>query len=112
MEESGKAFVKLKAALCSGPVLQSPNMVMSLWYKLMHQTVGWEQFVSGGLERGEVSQAYFSRKLLPWEERYGTVHLDTHPGEEVPVKRYHQALEWMKKMKADNSRLTQKLKFN
>ena len=62
--------------------------------------------------------AYFSRKFLPWEERYSTVEeclavklgiqaFRIHIlGRKFTVMTNHRALEWMNKMKADNSRLT------
>ena len=62
---------------------------------------------------------YYSRKLLPWEERYSIIekeclaievsmcHFRTYlMGRQFTVETDHQALLWMDRLKNSNSRLT------
>ena len=77
--ECNKAFEVLKQCLCSGPVLRNPDFS----YTFVLQTDPSDRGVSTVLSQcgkdGEEHQhliGYYSRALLPREERYSTVEKD------------------------------------
>ena len=70
-------------------------------------------------DRGDKPVAYFSRKLLPREEKYSTIEkeclairLAIHAfrvylmGRAFTIQTDHRSLEWLDKMKENNARLT------
>ncbi len=70
-------------------------------------------------EGGEHSVAYYSRKLLPWDERYSTIEQECLAiklgvqafrvylfGKPFVVQTDHRLLEWLDRLKDDNSRLS------
>lgn len=69
-----KAFVELKAILCSKPVLKTPNFNSGyiLQTDASERAIGavLSQINDNGIER---PLAYFSCKLLPREQRYSTI---------------------------------------
>ena len=73
-EECGKAFKVLKSALCSSPVLRSPNFTKDFVLQTDASDIGVGAVLSQLDEEGnDYPLAYFSRKLLPREQRYSTV---------------------------------------
>ena len=118
--ECAAAFEKLKSLLCSAPVLQAPNFEK----QFIVQTDASERGVGAVLSQLDESGAdhpvaYFSRKLLPREERYSTVEKECLAvklgiqafrvyllGKPFVVQTDHRALQWLDRVKESNSRLT------
>ena len=118
-DQCNQAFEDLKNLLCSSPVLQSPD-----FEKPFIQTDASDRGLGAVLsqrdDRGsDHPVAYYSRKLLPREERYSTIekeclaikvsmcHFRTYlMGCQFTVETDHRALLWMDRLKDSNSRLT------
>ena len=114
------AFEKLKFLLCSAPVFQVPNFEK----QFILQTDASERGVGAVLSQLDESGAdhpvaYFSRKLLPREERYSTVEKECLAiklgiqafsvyllGRPFTVQMDHHALQWLDRVKESNTRLT------
>ena len=72
--ECEQAFKSLKGCLCSDPVLRSPNFEKQFILQTDVSNRGIGAVLSQCDEEGqEHPVAYYSRKLLPREERYSTV---------------------------------------
>ena len=72
--ECTKAFQQLKDALCANPVLKSPCFYCTFILQTDASNRGIRAVLSQCDEAGdEHPVAYFSRKLLPREQRYPTV---------------------------------------
>ena len=115
-----KAFVELKRLLCSAPVLKAPDF--SRLFIL--QTDASDRGIGAVLSQTDKNEddhpvAYFSKKLLPREQRYSTVEkeclaikLATHAfrvyllGRKFIIQTDHRALEWLDRLKENNARLT------
>ena len=114
------AFEKLKKLLCSQPVLWSPNFSKEFILQTDASDYGigavLSQFDAEGIDH---PVAYYSRKLLPREQRYSTVEkeclaikLATHAfrvyllGRKFTIQTDHRALQWLDRLKENNSRLT------
>eukprot|EP00731_Ephydatia_muelleri_P036793 Em0326g5a len=118
--ECEQAFKSLKGCLCSDPVLRSPNFEKQFILQTNASNRGIGAVLSQCDEEGqEHPVAYYSRKLLPREERYSTVekeclaikeaihHFRTYLlGRQFKVETDHQALVWMDRLKDTNARLT------
>ena len=118
--ECAVAFEKLKFLLCSAPVLQAPNFEK----QFILQTDASERGVGAVLNQLDGSGAdhpvaYFSRKLLPREEKYSTVEKECLAiklgiqafriyllGRPFTVQMDHRALQWLDRVKESNARLT------
>ena len=118
--ECEAAFQALKSALCSSPILMSPDFQQDFNV----QTDASEQGVGAALsqldEHGDDRPvAYYSHKLLPREERYSTVEKECyaiklavqnfHPylmGRKFRIQTDHRSLEWLNNVKETNPRLT------
>ena len=118
--ECERAFQSLKEALGSASVLRSPdfNRRFILQTDASHCRVGAVliQYDDDGTEH---PVAFYSRKLLPREERYSTVekeclaiklatqafrvYLLDRP---FIIQNDHRALEWLHRLKDNNARLT------
>ena len=73
-EECDTAFVELKHCLSRAPVLQSPDFTRQFILQTDASERGVGAVLSQQSDDGrEHPVAYFSRKLLPREERYATV---------------------------------------
>lgn len=73
-EECGKAFETLKSALCSSPVLRSPDFTKEFVLLTDASDIGVGAVLSQLDDEGnDYPLAYFSRTLLPQEQRYFTV---------------------------------------
>ena len=118
------AFAELKRRLTTSPVLKSPNLSQPF----ILQTDASDRGVGAVLGQAVLSQicsdgkehpvSYYSRKLLPREERYATVEkeclaikLAIHAfrvyllGRPFVVQTDHRSLEWLHRLKDSNARL-------
>ena len=118
--ECAAAFDQLKEFLCSSPVLKSPD-----WDKpFILQTDASNRGVGAVLSQPDADGsdrpvAYFSRKLLPREERYSTIEKECLAiklgvqafqvyliGRTFTIQTDHRSLAWLDRMKDANARLT------
>ena len=117
-----RAFWELKDRLTRAPVLRSPDFTK----KLILQTDACDHGVRAVLSQKDSQGVqhpvlYFSRKLLPREEKYATVEkeclatcikLAVHAfrvyliGRAFEVQTDHQSLEWLHRLKENNAQLT------
>ena len=118
--ECEEAFLSLKQLLCTDPVLRSQDFTK----EFIVQTDASERGVGAVLSQLDDEGldhpiSYFSRKLLPREEYYATVEKeclaiklavqtfrDYLLGRLFTIQTDHQALEWLDRLKENNSRLT------
>ena len=119
-ERCDDAFNRLKECLCSEPILRCPDF--SLPFVLQTDASGraigavLSQVVGDGEEH---PVAYYSRKLLPREEKYSTVEKECLAiilgiqtfrvyllGRPFTIQTDHRSLEWLDRLKENNSRLT------
>ena len=114
-----EAFHQLKQALCSSPVIHCPDFTKEFVLQTDASERGVGAVLSQRDEDGEEHPvAYFSRKLLPREERYSTVEkeclaikLAVHMfrvyllGRKFIIQTDHRSLEWLDCLKENNSRL-------
>ena len=117
--ECDAAFKKLKSLLCSSPVLYSPDFgeEFVLQTDASDRGVGavLSQLMSDGKEH---PIAYYSRKLLPREERYSTVEKECLAvklgiqafrvyllGRPFQIQTDHRSLVWLDRLKESNTRL-------
>ena len=119
-KECDQAFAKLKAILCNAPVLHS----LDFQKEFILQTDASDRSVGAVLSQqhsdgNEHPIAYFSRKLLPREEKYSTVEkeclaiklaIQTYRvyllGRSFKVQTDHRCLEWLDRLKDSNARLS------
>ena len=118
--ECDRAFQRLKFLLSSSPVLRSPDFQKPFILQTDASDFGVGAVLSQEDENGDDHPvAYFSRKLLPREQRYSTIEkeclaikLATHAfrvyllGRQFTIQTDHRALEWLDRLKENNSRLT------
>ena len=71
--ECEAAFKKLKEVLCSAPVLRTPDFTQPFIVQTDASDRGVGAVLSQSREDGDQPVAFFSKKLLPREERYSTV---------------------------------------
>ena len=106
--------------LCSSPILQSPDFSRPF----ILQTDASDRGIGAVLTQKDNSGhehpvSYYSRKLLPREQRYSTVEkellaikLATNAfrvyllGRPFTIVTDHRSLEWLKRLKENNARLT------
>ena len=114
------AFQTIRICLCSSPVLCAPNFSKAF----ILQTDASNRGIGGILSQLDEENidrpvAYYSRKLLPREERYSTVEKECLAikyaveafytyllGREFTIQTDHSALKWLDNFKDSNSRLT------
>ena len=118
--ECDRAFQQLKLLLCSSPVLRSPDFSRPFILQTDASDRGIGAVLSQTDQDGDDHPvAYYSRKLLPREQRYSTIEkeclaikLATHAfrvyllGRPFMIQTDHRALEWLDRLKENNSRLT------
>ena len=118
--ECNRAFEKLKEFLCSTPVLWSPDFTREFVLQTDASDFGVGAVLSQFDDEGtDHPIAYFSRKLLPREQRYSTVEkeclaikLGTQAfrvyllGRQFTIQTDHRALQWLDRLKETNGRLT------
>ena len=116
----GEAFEKLKAALCSSPVLWSPDFSRSFVLQTDASDVGVGAVLSQRDDEGQDHPiSFFSRKLLPRECNYSTIEKECLAiklsiqafqvyliGRPFVIQTDHRALQWLNSMKDSRSRLT------
>ena len=118
-DECEDAFKALKDMLCSDPVLNSPDFKK----RFIVQTDASDRGVGAVLTQvgGDGHNhpvGYYSRKLLPREQRYSTIEKECLAiklafeafkvyllGRKFVVQTDHRALEWMERLKENNARL-------
>ena len=114
------AFEQLKRLLCSTPVLSSPDFTRRFILQTDASDIAVGAVLSQRDEEGNDHPiAYFSWKLLPREVRYSTVEKECLAiklaaqsfrvyllGREFTIQTDHRSLEWLDRLKENNSRLT------
>ena len=113
------AFLQLKNALCSSPVLQSPDFTQRFLVQVDASGVGLGSVLAQGKEGEEQPVLYLSRKLHPRETRYSTIEkeclaikwtLDSLRyyllGRTFDLETDHRALSWINSMRDKNARVT------
>ena len=114
-----EALGHLKKALCSRPVLHSPDFTKQFVLQTDASDRGVGAVLSQQDDMGEEHPiAYFSRKLLPREERYSTIEKECLAiklavytfrvyllGRKFVIQTDHRSLEWLDRLKENNSRL-------
>ena len=119
-ESCEEAFQTLKQALCQEPVLLTPDFEKMFTLQTDASDRGIGAVLSQrGSDGKEHPVAYFSKKLLPREERYATVEKECLAiklgieafrvyllGKPFLVQTDHKALMWMDRLKEGNARLT------
>ena len=115
-----RAFQQLKSLLCTAPILASPdfNRQFVLQTDASDRGIGavLSQVDGDGIER---PVAYYSKKLLPREERYSVIEKECLAiksaiaafqvyllGRPFKIQTDHRALIWLNQLKDKNSRLT------
>ena len=115
-----QAFRALKNVLCSDAVLKSPDFDQPFVLQTDASDRGIGAVLSQYDDKGQERPiAFYSRKLLPREERYSVVEkeclaikLATHAfrvyllGRPFTIQTDHRALEWLNRLKDNNPRLT------
>ena len=118
--ECAQAFEQLKTALCTTPVLKSPEFDKPFILQTDASDRGVGVVLSQvGNDGQDQPVAYYSRKLLPREERYSTVEKEClaiklsiqafHPylmGRTFSIQTDHRSLEWLNRIRDNNARLT------
>ena len=115
-----KAFDTLKNSLCESPLLHGPDFSK----QFILQTDASERGIGAVLSQNDDDQqehpvAFFSKKLLPREERYSTIEKECLAiklgiqafkvyllGRPFQVQTDHRALMWLNRVKDKTSRLT------
>ena len=119
-EECNRAFCELKELLLSYPVLRNVNFSLPFTLQVDASDVGVGAVLSQPDEEGmEHPVAYFSRKLLPREQKFSVIEkeclaiklgIETFAvyliGREFNIQTDHRALQWLSKSQNLNSRLT------
>ena len=114
-----QAFNKLKEILVSSPVLANPDFSRPFNLQTDASEVGVGAVLSQADAEGyDHPVAYFSRKLLPTEQRYAIVEKECLAiklgveafqvyllGREFVIQTDHRALQWLTKFKDSNHRL-------
>ena len=114
------AFQRLKSLLCTAPILASPDFDRQFLLQTDASDRGigavLSQVDDNGIER---PVAYYSKKLLPREERYSVIEKECLAiksaiaafqvyllGRPFKIQTDHRALIWLNQLKDKNSRLT------
>ena len=114
------AFIKLKNLLCSDPVFKNSNFAQEFVLQSDASERGIGAVLTQCNDQGQEHPiAYYSRKLLPREEKYSTIEKEclaikaaTHffrvylLGRKFTIQTDHRALAWLHRLKEDNARLT------
>ena len=117
--ECDDAFNQLKDSLCSSPVLKSPEWDKTFVLQTDASGRGVGAVLSQAGEDGsDRPVVYFSRKLLPREEKYSTTEKECLAiklgvqafhvyliGRSFVIQTDHRSLEWLDRMKSSNARL-------
>ena len=115
-----QAFAKLKDLLCSSPILQSPDFTRPFVLQTDASDRGVGAVLTQKDDDGqEHPVSYYSRKLLPREQRYSKVEKELLAiklavnafrvyllGRHFTIVTDHRSLEWLERLKENNDRLT------
>ena len=115
-----RAFKSLNDCLCAEPVLHSPDFTRGFILQTDASDRGIGAVISQlGDDNIDHPVAFFSRKLLPREEKYATVEkeclaikvaIETFKvyllGHHFTIQTDHRALEWLARVRDKNGRLT------
>ena len=118
--ECEQAFEALKEVLCRSPVLRNPDFSKEFILQTDASSRGVGAVLSQRDEQGhDRPVAFFSRKLLPREQRYSTVEQECLAiklgveafkvyliGRHFVIQTDHRSLQWLDRLKENNSRLT------
>ena len=119
-EDCERSFKTLKAALCQQPILKSPNFDKKFILQTDASDIGVGAVLSQLDDGGrDCPLSYFSRKLLPREQKYSTVekeclaiklaveHFKVYLlGKPFTIHTDHRSLTWLNRLKDKNGRLT------
>ena len=115
-----QAFQCLKNCLCTAPILYSPDFTQPF----VVQTDASDRGIGAVLSQLDTDGtdhpvSFYSRKLLPREEKYATVEKECLAirdavnafkvyllGRQFTIQTDHRALEWLNKLKDNNARLS------
>ena len=115
-----EAFIKLKNLLCTSPVLRSPDFSRPFILQTDASNCGVGAVLTQEDDDGQEHPiSYYSRKLLPREQRYSTVEKELLAiklatsayrvyllGRRFTIVTDHRALEWLDRLRESNARLT------
>jgi phospholipid-translocating ATPase len=119
-ESCEKAFKELKEMLCQTPILRSPDFEKEFILQTDASDIGVGAVLSQLDEEGkDCPLAYYSRKLLPREQKYSTVEKECLAirlavehfrvyllGKPFTIHTDHRSLVWLNRFKDKNGRLT------
>lgn len=118
-EKCEDAFHRLKEALCTAPVLKTPDLRREMILQTDASNRGIGAVLSQINEGEEHPVIYVSRKLLPRETRYSIVEKECLAvvwaiqmlsvylyGREFLLQTDHHALYWLDRMQSKNARLS------
>lgn len=119
-KECERAFKTLKTALCQTPILRSPDFDKNFILQTDASDIGIGAVMSQLDEEGQdYPLAYYSRKLLPREQKYSTVEKECLAiklavehfkiyllGKPFTIHTDHRSLKWLNSFKDKNGRLT------
>ena len=117
--EHNEAFQRIKELLCEQPILQCPDFTKVFILQTDASERGIGVVLSQRDDDGtDYPLAYFSKKLLPREERYSTIEKECLAiklgmqnfrvyllGRPFEVQTDHRSQEWLDRLKTDNPRL-------
>ncbi len=114
-----QAFTQVKAALCGGPLLHSPNFSLPFLLQTDASDRGLGAVLSQEMEGEERPVLYISRKLSKREAMYSTIEKECLAirwavltlryyllGRESTLCSDHAPLQWLHRMKDTNARIT------
>ncbi len=114
-----QAFTQVKAALCGGPLLHSPNFSLPFLLQTDASDRGLGAVLSQEMEGEERPVLYISRKLSKREAMYSTIEKECLAirwavltlryyllGREFTLCSDHAPLQWLHRMKDTNARIT------
>uniref|UniRef100_A0A8C2BR64 Gypsy retrotransposon integrase-like protein 1 n=1 Tax=Cyprinus carpio TaxID=7962 RepID=A0A8C2BR64_CYPCA len=118
-EPCQQAFTQVKAALCGGPLLHSPDFSLPFLLQTDASDWGLGAVLSQEIEGEERPVLYISRKLSKREAKYSTIEKECLAirwavltlryyllGREFTLCSDHAPLQWLHRMKDTNARIT------
>ncbi len=118
-ERCQQAFTQVKAALCGGPLLHSPDFSLPFLLQTDASDRGLGAVLTQEIGGEERPVLYISRKLSKWEAMYSTIEKECLAirwavltlryyllGREFTLCSDHAPLQWLHRMKDTNARIT------
>ncbi len=118
-EQCQQAFTQVKAALCGGPLLHSPDFSLPFLLQTDASDRGLGAVLTQEIKGEERPVLYISRKLSKREPMYSTIEKECLAirwavltlryyllGREFTLCSDHAALQWLHRMKDTNARIT------